>query len=300
MTDETTNTTVETKDTSYEDQFGGEASKEFEYDPDKIKPEFEELDLDKEETHEIPEGEELEKVEEEKTTEEPVKKEEVAVDYKTELEKARAEFEQYRQTEQERFNAFYQQEQQKKAQEGKLLEEIDKTLDAEEMAAEFEKIETPKDLSKFVLKQSVKMAEKLISEKIAPLFEYAKHLRTQEINTNVNRSLTEFKDKYKEEAEVALKPGTPINTALLKELKWLSDQNPNIQNPYELLEKAFLLVRPSSIEKKVEEGVKKVIDSKKSMALPPSSGRSTVSAPAKIDSVSDAFRQSLNELKKRN
>jgi len=291
MTDETTNTTVETKDTSYEDQFGGEASKEFEYDPDKIKPEFEELDLDKEETPEVPEGEEPAKTEEEKPVDEPAKTEQTSVDYKTELEKARAEFEQYRQTEQERFNHFYQQEQQKKAQEGKLLDEIDKSLDADEMAAEFEKIETPKDLSKFVLKQSVKMAEKLISEKIAPLFEYAQHLRTQEIEGNVNKTISEFKSKYGKEAEIALQPGTPANKALIAELK----SNPNLP-----LEKAFLLVRPNSIKEQVEEGVKKVIDGKKSMALPPSSGRSTVSAPTKIDSVSDAFRQSLNELKKRN
>jgi len=132
MTDETTNTTVETKETNYEDQFGGEASKEFEYDADKIKPQFEELDLDKEETPEVPKGEEPAKVEEEIPAEEPAKKEEATPDYKTELEKARAEFEQYRQTEQERFNHFYQQEQAKKAQEGKLLDEIDKSLDADE------------------------------------------------------------------------------------------------------------------------------------------------------------------------
>jgi len=247
--------------------------------------------LDKEETPEVPKGEEPVKAEEEIIAEEPVKKEEATPDYKTELEKARAEFEQYRQTEQERFNSFYQQEQQKKAQEGKLLDEIDKSLDADEMAAEFEKIETPKDLSKFVLKQSVKMAEKLISEKIAPLFEYAQHLRTQEIEGNVNKTISEFKSKYGKEAEIALQPGTPTNKALIAELK----SNPNLP-----LEKAFLLVRPNSIKEQVEEGVKKVIDGKKSMALPPSSGRSTVSAPAKIDSVSDAFRQSLNELKKRN
>lgn len=288
--DENTNSVVESKDTSYENQFGGDANKEFEYDIDKITPQFEELDLDKEDEPEK-EEEKVEEKPEEKPVEHPTKSEEHSVDYKAELEKARAEFESYRQSEQERFNAFYQQEQARKAQEGKLLEDIDKSLDAEEMAAEFEKIETPKDLSKFVLKQSVKMAEKLITEKIAPLFEYAQHLRTQEIQSNVDKTISDFKAKYGAEAETALQPGTPTNKALIAELK----SNPNLP-----LEKAFLLVRPAQIKEKVDEEVKKVIDGKKSMAIAPASGRSTVAAPSKIESVSDAFRQSLNELKKRN
>ena len=274
-------------DNSYDGQFGTEVGEvEKPLDLDKIKPLYDELNLDGEaETIEQPEEVKPE-VKDEKPVEPP--KPEVNMD---ELAKAKAELEEYKKGEEARFNQYYEGLKRQESERAALGNQVESLFADENFVKQLENAETGNDVAKIIMSKSIEMADKLLQQKLAPVFNLVQSYQQEQVDKRTNEVFNNFRSKYGQEADRALTPGTPEHKALVAELQ---------ANPSLPLEKAFLLVRPNFAQKQIQSEVKKAIDEKRSMALPPSAGRSSATASTKIESPRDAVYAALREMKNKN
>lgn len=278
---------AETSNDSFADQFGvQEETTENVFDPDKIE-QTKPLDLDEQEAQVLPETEEV-KLEEAKIEEAPAEKPPADTN---EIERIKQEYEQYKQTEQERFKQFYHQMQEQAKAVQAPVAKVEEMFSNEEFVQKLEQAEDGKDVAKIIMSETMKLTQDLLKTQLAPVFNVVQQYQQEQVQIKVNNVINEFKGKYGVEADKALTPNTPENKALLNELQ----QNPNLS-----LEKAFLLIRPNFVKDQVSQGVKKAITEKQAMALPPSTGRSTPASTNKIDSIDDALMLAMKTLKSKN
>lgn len=278
---------AESSNDSFADQFGvQEETTENVFDPDKIE-QTKPLDLDEQEAQVLPETEEA-KPEEAKVEEAPAEKPPVDTN---EYEKIKAEYEQYKQTERERFEQFYQSMEAQKKAVAAPVEKVEQMFANPEFVEKLEQAEDGKDVAKIIMSETVKMTQDLLKTQLAPVFHVVQQYQQEQIQTRVNNAINEFKGKYGAEADKALTPNTPENKALLNELQ----QNRNLS-----LEKAFLLIRPNFVKEQVNQGVKKEIAAKQAMSLSPSTGRSTPTTHNRVDSIDDALMLAMKAMKNKN
>lgn len=277
---------AETND-SFADQFGvQEETTENVFDPDKIE-QTKPIDLDEQEAHILPENEEA-KTEESKVEEAPAEKPPVDTN---EVEKIKAEYEQYKQTEPERFKQFYQQMQEQAKAVHEPLAKVEEMFNNPEFIQAIENAEDGKDVAKIIMTETIKMTQNLLKTQLAPVFNVVQQYQQEQVQTKVNNVINEFKGKYGAEADKVLTPNTPENKAILNELQ---------QNPTLSLEKAFLLIRPNFVKEQVSQGVKKAISEKQAMALPVSTGRSTPAVTNKVENLDDAIMLAMKTFKTKN
>ena len=278
---------VETSTDSFADQFGvQEETTENVFDPDKLE-QTKPLDLDEQEAQVLPETEEA-KPEETKVEEAPAEKPPVDTN---EIERIKQEYEQYKQTEPERFKQFYQQMQEQAKAVHEPVAKVEEMFNNPEFIQAIENAEDGKDVAKIIMTETIKMTQNLLKTQLAPVFNVVQQYQQEQVQTKVNNIINEFKGKYGAEADKVLTPNTPENKAILNELQ----QNPNLS-----LEKAFLLIRPNFVKEQVSQGVKKAISEKQAMALPVSTGRSTPVVTNKVDSIDDAIMLAMKTFKTKN
>lgn len=272
---------------SFSDQFGVEPQiAENVFDPDKIE-QTKPLDLDEPEAQVLPTNEEVQ-TEEQPTEEAPAEK---PIADTNEVEKIKAEYEQYKQTEQERFKQFYQQMQEQAKAVREPVAKVEEMFNNPEFIQAIESAEDGKDVAKIIMTETIKMTQNLLKTQLAPVFNVVQQYQQEQVQTKVNNVINEFKSKYGVEAEKALTPNTPENKAILNELQ----QNPNLS-----LEKAFLLIKPNFVKDQVNQGVKKEIAAKQAMSLSPSTGRSTPTTHNRVDSIDDALMLAMKAMKNKN
>ena len=278
---------VETSTDSFADQFGvQEETTENVFDPDKIE-QTKPLDLDESEVQVLPTNEEVQ-TEEQPAEKVPVEK---PMADTNEVEKIKAEYEQYKQTEQERFKQFYQQMQEQAKAVHEPVAKVEEMFNNPEFIQAIENAEDGKDVAKIIMTETIKMTQNLLKTQLAPVFNVVQQYQQEQVQTKVNNVINEFKGKYGAEADKVLTPNTPENKALLNELQ----QNPNLS-----LEKAFLLIRPNFVKEQVSQGVKKAISEKQAMALPVSTGRSTPAVTNKVENIDDAIMLAMKTFKTKN
>ena len=278
---------AETSNDSFADQFGvQEETTENVFDPDKIE-QTKPLDLDESEVQVLPTNEEVQ-TEEQPAEKVPVEK---PMADTNEVEKIKAEYEQYKQTEQERFKQFYQQMQEQAKAVHEPVAKVEEMFNNPEFIQAIENAEDGKDVAKIIMTETIKMTQNLLKTQLAPVFNVVQQYQQEQVQTKVNNVINEFKGKYGAEADKVLTPNTPENKALLNELQ----QNPNLS-----LEKAFLLIRPNFVKEQVSQGVKKAISEKKAMALPVSTGRSTPAVTNKVENIDDAIMLAMKTFKTKN
>ena len=278
---------VETSTDSFADQFGvQEETTENVFDPDKIE-QTKPLDLDESEVQVLTTNEEVQ-TEEQPAEKVPVEK---PMADTNEVEKIKAEYEQYKQTEQERFKQFYQQMQEQAKAVHEPVAKVEEMFNNPEFIQAIENAEDGKDVAKIIMTETIKMTQNLLKTQLAPVFNVVQQYQQEQVQTKVNNVINEFKGKYGAEADKVLTPNTPENKALLNELQ----QNPNLS-----LEKAFLLIRPNFVKEQVSQGVKKAISEKKAMALPVSTGRSTPAVTNKVENIDDAIMLAMKTFKTKN
>lgn len=271
---------------SFSDQFGVEPEvTENVFDPDKIE-QTKPLDLDEPAAQVLPDTQEVQT--EQTTEEQPAEKPVVDAN---EYEKIKAEYEQYKQTEQERFKQFYQQIQEQAKAVQAPVQKVEEMFNNEEFVNKIEQAEDGKDVAKIIMIETIKMTQELLKTQLAPVFNVVQQYQQEQVQNKVNNVINEFKTKYGVEAEKALTPNTPENRAILNELQ----QNPNLS-----LEKAFLLIKPNFVKEQVNQGVKKEIAAKQAMSLSPSTGRSTPATHNRIDSIDDAIMLAMKTMKNKN
>lgn len=271
---------------SFSDQFGVEPEvTENVFDPDKIE-QTKPLDLDEPAAQVLPDTQEVQT--EQPTEEQPAEK---PVADANEYEKIKAEYEQYKQTEPERFKQFYQQIQEQAKAVQAPVQKVEELFNNEEFVNKIEQTEDGKDIAKIIMSETIKMTQELLKTQLAPVFNVVQQYQQEQVQNKVNNVINEFKTKYGVEAEKALTPNTPENRAILNELQ---------QNPTLSLEKAFLLIRPNFVKEQVKQGVKKEIAAKQAMSLSPSTGRSTPATHNRIDSIDDAIMLAMKTMKNKN
>ena len=286
---ESVESSTESGNDSYEDNFGSspeQAAKEKPIDFDKMladQPTPVSFDDEPEVIKQTEETKE-EKSEEEQKPEEPPKPPADPNEY----EKLKAEYEEYKKGEEQRFNQFYANLKKQEQEQAALPTQVDSLFANEEFTKKLDAAETGNDVAKIIMTESVKMADNLLKTKLAPVFQVLQAYQQEQIEKRTNEVFTNFRAKYGQEAERVLTPGTPEHKALVAELQ---------ANPTLPLEKAFLLVKPSFAQKQIQSEVKKAIDEKRSMALTPSAGKSSKSASNRIETIDDAIAESIKQYK---
>lgn len=276
-------------ETSYSEQFGGE-TEDRKLDFDKIKPSYEPIDFEAEEAAEQTETEGEPKTEEPATTE-PEAQTEAPKAEVGDYEKLKSEYEEYKKSEEQRFNQYYANLEAQRAEKQKLQNSVESLFTDESFVQAIENAEDGKQVAKTIMAKTVEIADQMIKQTMAPIYKIVNEYQQECINMEVDRTFNDFKSKYGDEAAKCLQPGSPENKALVAEMK----QNPNLP-----LEKAFLLARPNFVKAQVNQEVKKVVDHKASMAIAPSTGKSMAGNPSpKINSINDAIISTLREIKKR-
>lgn len=128
-----------------------------------------------------------------------------------------------------------------------------------------------------------------IREFISYLSQYMPHIQSlvqSSAVNNVNKIISDFSEKYGDEAKTFLKEGTKEFNALTAKIQ---------NNPQLSLEEAFLLVKPQFINKQVDAKVSAALAQKRSQSLTPPSNRGANAVSNKAMTLQEAIAAAMKQ-----